>query len=150
MTQIDVSPLATEQRIELVYLYAESNRNAAETARRFNVRHLGVRQVSPQSVRELIKKFEKCGSTQTRPRSGRPRTATNEVCARRIMERVRASPFKSTRRLARECGTSQIAVYRVLKEYNIRQCVERQLQELKEQELNCLDFHRSVVQTAAV
>ena len=67
--------LTQEQRVALIRLYYENRRNSAEAVRDYR-RETGVVEIcTPLAVRKLVAKFERTGSVQDAPRSGRPKTA---------------------------------------------------------------------------
>ncbi|KAJ4430460.1 hypothetical protein ANN_22676 [Periplaneta americana] len=76
----------------------------------------GVDQPTPQQGRidRLMERFKTAGSIHDKKRSGRPRIATGDPNAASVLAKLVASPSRSTREVAKECGTSQASVPRIL------------------------------------
>lgn len=110
--------LSTEQRIAAVKLYYET-RNSAEVQRRWSK----VFNSSPparNSILDLVRKFEATGSVLHAKGAGRPRTATNEKKEGELLESLKHSPQKSSRRLSTELSVSHMAVMRIFQKLNYR------------------------------
>jgi inhibitor of nuclear factor kappa-B kinase subunit alpha len=73
----------------------------------------------PQStVSRAIKRFKELGTSEDRPRSGRPVTATTPKMVKRIRERIRRNPNRSMRKMAKQLKIS---------EWSVRQIVHKRL-----------------------
>jgi len=107
-------PLSKEERIEIILLAGRGS--CRQVAKEFNATHADQIQVTHDTVAKLIDKFKKTGSVEDKPRSGRPRTSTDEDTSTNVLAAFSKSPNKSIRRLSAETGISQASVARILKE----------------------------------
>lgn len=135
------SGFSKNERIQIIYLYAECGYNAEEAARQFNILHDNERAVSGRYVRYLVSKFNNAGSIIDLPRSGRPRSTTDEHSALSVVQEAESEANLSVGKIAQRCQTSSYAVRRILKEKKLRRYRERQLQMLRSEDpLKRYDF----------
>ena len=96
--------LSRNERVQLVFMYGvpgATNRSVAEAFNRRNPNRSPIHQVT---VGRLIKRFSETGSVADHPRGGKRRTATSEESSSMVLEHLRNSPKKSTRKLSQETG----------------------------------------------
>jgi DNA polymerase II small subunit/DNA polymerase delta subunit B len=67
------------------------------------------------TVSELVRKFRETGNVKDIPRSGRPKSATNQDQALDVLLSVMDNPITSTTQLALDNDISQSSVVRILK-----------------------------------
>lgn len=69
----------------------------------------------PQStVYKAIKRYNELGTSEDRPRSGRPVTATTPKMIKRVRERIRRNPVRSMRKMASQLGISDYSVRKIV------------------------------------
>jgi inhibitor of nuclear factor kappa-B kinase subunit alpha len=71
--------------------------------------------VKKQFVYDTIKRYQDTGSTEDRPRTGRPRSAKTPKMIRKLKARIRRNPFRKQKKLALQLKTSRQSVRRALK-----------------------------------
>ena len=71
--------------------------------------------VPDSTVRKAIKRYEELGTTSDRPRSGRPRTATDAAHRKKVRQRFERNPRRSLRKVGQEVGISHASVRRIVK-----------------------------------
>lgn len=71
--------------------------------------------VSRSFISKVIKKFRETGTTDDRPRSGRPRSARTKHLLRIMQQRIRRNPARSGRNMARDMNVSRTSMQRALK-----------------------------------
>jgi len=124
-TKIDI-PLK-DLRPAMVFLCKVKKMRRNKIAELFNTR--------PQTVSAAIKRYEEQGDFEDKPRSGRPKTATDEVHVQQIEEELAnddRTSANSTRRLGRKLGVSKDSVFRVLKKKGYRAWKGQKRQRLSE------------------
>lgn len=131
----DRGSVSVEQRVELVLLYGECNRNAEATARKFNSINAGVKPISSRYVRWLLQKFQKTGIVSDAKRTGKPAVCTDDISAFSVIQETEENPGSSTRRIAQCCGISRSSVSRILKREKFKRFVEHQLHQLHVEDL---------------
>lgn len=102
-----------QQKIEMIYLYGQTNKNLHETVRLFNAEHPD-RPVCRKYLRELIQKFNLTGSVNDKKRTGRRLQANEEIQVGVVGEFV-VNPHTSIRAAATQMGFSNSTVHRILK-----------------------------------
>lgn len=123
--------LSVSERICIVKAFYKLEENASETARFFNRDRCQRRQIYPSTVIYLVKKFEATGTLLDSKRSGRPRTATDEVNSTMVAETVSTDSKTTIAQLAKKRSLSKSSVRRILKEKKFRMFKEKRLQLLK-------------------
>ena len=86
----------------------DSGMRISEISRRLNV--------PDSTIRKAIKRYKELGTTSDRPRSGRPRTATDATHRKKVRQRFERNPRRSLRKVAREVGISRESVRRIVKD----------------------------------
>ena len=100
-------PLSKEERVELVLIVGDGYVSSREAAAIFKQRHPD-RSVDQKTICRLINKFKETGSVADAPRSGRPRSSTDEensILTLAVFERS-PSPIKNQAKAASEVGIS--------------------------------------------
>jgi transposase len=90
-----------EQRIAVVELYKQGRKP------KFIIDTLGVNR---RFVNRAIKRFKEQGSSDDRPRSGRPRSADTPTNRRKIRMRVKRNPERSMRKMGKELKIGKSSV----------------------------------------
>ena len=104
--------LTTQERVEIILMCG--NRSSRVVAAEFNARHPEREPISHNGVAQLISRFRETGSVADKPRSGRPKTATDEATTVAVLASFSKSPQRSTRRLSKESGVSRTSIRRIL------------------------------------
>ena len=116
--------LNQQHRVSAVRHYYESQRNGAEAARRLAT-EFGIRTVQGRNIINIVKKFEKTGTVNDAPKSGRPVSSTTDEKGDELVATLQHSPQKSSRRLSAELNISQSSVRRLLKQRNFKPYIPR-------------------------
>lgn len=116
--------LDQEQRIAAVRHYYQSGSNAAEASRRLS-EEFRIHEVQGRNIKSLVDKFERTGSVNDAPRSGRPVTATSDDKGEQLETSLIDSPQKSVRRLSRELEISRQSVHNLLRKRNLKPYIPR-------------------------
>lgn len=110
--------LSSPEKIEVVKWHA-IYQNAAEVARQFQ--HRFDRSPSTRkAIWDLVRKFDKTGSVQEAPRSGRSRSVSTDANRERIRAAFEENPQTSTRRAALELNLSRSSLIRMMKELGLK------------------------------
>ena len=104
--------LTQQERIEIILMSGE--RSSRVIAQDFNARHPDRHAISHNTVSYLIRKFRDTGNVADRPRSGPPRTATDEETSTMVLAASVKSPKRSTRQLSAITGVPRGSVMRIL------------------------------------
>lgn len=104
--------LTQQERIEIILMSGE--RSSHVIAQDFNARHPERHAISHNTVSYLIRKFSATGNVADRPRSGPPRTATDEETSTMVLTASVKSPKHSTRQLSATTGILRSSVMRIL------------------------------------
>ncbi len=72
--------------------------------------------VSRQFISKTIKRWRETGTTDDRPRSGRPRSARTAQLVHKVRERFRRNRRRSVRKLAEKLDTPRTTVRRIVKD----------------------------------
>jgi len=87
---------------------------------------------SPETIRNLITKFEKAGSVANISPPGRHITVTNEESSANIFTKIMQSPIKSAPKLASEAGMSTFSARKILKTHKYHPYKVQLIQSLSE------------------
>jgi transposase len=112
--------LSKDDKVSLVFMYGvpgTTHRSVAENVNRQNQHRPPIDQ---STVGRLISRFKGTGSVADRPRSGRPKSVTDEETLVMVSAQLTNSPKKSTRKLSQETGVSQRSVVRILRKHHFR------------------------------
>ena len=90
-----------ENRIAIIRLF-DAGKTASNIIKDLNLPR--------QTVYDAIKRYKELGTTQDKPRSGRPRTATTPANLNKLRLRISRNPRKSMRKLAKEIGRASCRV----------------------------------------
>lgn len=109
-----------EQRERIVILimrgYGDRERSFRDVRNLFNIEFRADRQqISAATVHKTCQRFRDTGSVKDRPRSDRPKTATNEDSSIEILQSFIEDPNLSTRKASQAHDTSETSIRRVLK-----------------------------------
>lgn len=130
---------STEERVELVMIYARADNGLQQTSMIFHERHPNRPRPSIHCISDLIRKFRTTGSVLDAKRSGRPKTATGEAGQTAILAQASMQPQQSTREMSRAVGISESSVRRILKLHKFHPYKLHIVQELSDD-----DFDRRV------
>ena len=114
MNKVNVQKLTTPQKVAIVRLYTQSNKNAAETARQFFTMFPGFT-VTRKHVTKVNRKFDETGSVVDLPRSGRRRTGRSDENIATVQAIVDETPKTSLRNMTRQSGIKRGTTLYVLK-----------------------------------
>ena len=67
------------------------------------------------TVYHIVKIFKELGTSEDRPRSGRPRTARSKKMIKAVQERVRKNMKRSTRQITKDMNVNVTSMRRVIK-----------------------------------
>ena len=120
------------QRIELVRItYGDERKNSREVAKIYYERHRSNGStISNASVWDLIQKFERLGTVQDAPKSGRPKSATNVESTAEIEAKVKETSMASAQQMANESGLSVGSVVAILRSLRYHLYKSRPTQEI--------------------
>lgn len=107
-----------EERVQMVILYAKYG-NFEAVRRDWNNHHNSDAPSIP-TIRSTYRRFTETGSVADLPRTGRPRTSTDEETVEMVEQHVLNNPEHSTRRGALATGLSHSSYYRSLRELGMR------------------------------
>lgn len=123
--------LSTEERIEIVKLYAHNS--CRNTAAIFNQNHPGRGVLlSPSTVSDTVNRFDSTGSIHDRKRTGRPRSAVNDEIATAVLAHTEYDPHSTLRSLSMATGVSTGSVWNILSKYRYHPYKMQILHKLKE------------------
>ena len=114
MAKVNVQKLTMPQKVAIVRLYTQYNKNAAETARQFSTMFPGFI-VTRKHVIKVNRKFAETGSVVDLPRSGRPRTGQSDENIATVQAIVDETPKTSSRSLTRQSGIKRGTILNILK-----------------------------------
>jgi hypothetical protein len=104
----------THEMVNMVLCYGESQRSFQGGCTLYQHKFPTLRHPSANTFRSIVHRFLDTGSVQQRPRSGRPRTATDEQHSVMVLAAVATNPHTSSRVIAHGAGISQSSVLNVL------------------------------------
>lgn len=70
---------------------------------------------SRRTIENTVRRFRETGTTNDRPRSGRPATAVTSVNVKRLRDKIRYDPKRSLRKLSKELNISERSARRIVK-----------------------------------
>lgn len=127
--------------------YGDRKRTYEEVSHLFNDLNPQRPPVSRSTVSRIMNKFNETGSVQDRPRSGRPKTATNEDKTLDVLLDVQQNPQTSTYELARNHGISRKSVQTILHKNKFHPYKIQNHHELNEDDFDRrLQFCESILQ----
>lgn len=86
--------------------------------------------VSKSTVSRTVARFLETGSVKDRPRSGRPKNATNDEESLNVLLNFQENPHTSTRKVAQQRGVGRMSVSRILKLHHYHPYKIKLVQEL--------------------
>jgi len=120
------------QKVAIVRLYTECEKNSLETSRRFAKMFPG-ESVTCQTIIDTNRKFDETGSVADLPRSGAPKTARTEANITLVRAAIEDRPTTSTRRMSAETGIGYRSVHRIFrKDLKIKSTIPTLCQKLNE------------------
>lgn len=118
-------------KVEIILLYGQANRNYHEAARLFNNVYAD-RPVSPSYVKSVVDKFTTTFSVKDAPRSGRPSVKTEELQIQ-VLGTIAIEPKQSVRKIATDVGTvGKSTVHEILQKHKFHPFKVHLVQELNE------------------
>lgn len=130
-----------EERRVICFLQIDERLSLRKIAQRFH--HLFPNRPipSPKGISKMLQKIRSTGSVFNRPKSGRPRSATNEANEVMVIGSVYMKTQQSVREVAIETGNSMSSVWRILKRHKFHPYGVKLVQELKQEDFGKrLDF----------
>lgn len=103
-----------DERRVLAFLKIDEGLSLRETAQLFHQMYPARPTPSPKTISTLVAKLRSTGSVATLPKSGRPRSATDEEHEVMVLGSVNNKMQQSVREIAIETGMSQTSVSRIL------------------------------------
>lgn len=113
-----MAPLSERERIALLMIrgWGDQVRGYKTVHRIFNAEFReGNNKISKTTVITTIRRYEETGSVKDRPRSGRPKEATNEEQSLATLQSFVEDPSISLRRVSEEQGISRGSVAKIMK-----------------------------------
>lgn len=126
-----------EERKVLFWLVVDEKLSLRKTAARFHQQFPNRPKPSPQTISDLIAKVRETGSVFTKPKSGRPKSATVEANEVLVLATVYESRQQSLREISWATGITQTSAWRILHRYKFHPYGVHLVQELSE-----ADFER--------
>lgn len=84
-------------------------------AGRTNSEIIKLLKVAKSTVYHVVNRFKELGTSEDRPRSGRPRTARTKKVIKAVRERVRRNPKRSARQMAKDMNVSVTSMRTIVK-----------------------------------
>lgn len=130
--------LNEQERITILMMrgYGDRTRSYDEVKDLFNDTYPNRNPISRSGVQKTVQRFQETGSVKDRPRSGRPKLATNEELSLEVLQSVVEDPHASTRSVSQIVGTSQRSVGRILHGNNFKPYKIHLVQELNEDDFD--------------
>lgn len=94
--------------------YGDGQRSHQEAAYLFNDMYPDHNSIPHTTVTRIIRKFNETGSVKDFPRSGRPKTTTDENTSLDVLLHVQENPKVSTKKLVLESNISRSSVMKIL------------------------------------
>jgi len=110
--------------------YGDMQRSYQDVANLFNGTYPNRAPISKTTVIRTVERFVETGSVKDRPRSGRPKTATNDERSMEILLTFQENPHTSTRKAAQQTGSSQSSILKVMKLHHYHAYKIKLVQEL--------------------
>lgn len=127
--------------------YGDRKRTYDEVAHLFNDTYPNRNPITKTAVWRIVKLFEEVGSIKNRPKTGRPKTATNDEKSLDVMQSFVENPFTSIRKTALEHDVSVGSVCNIIKKYNFHPYKVSLLQELSEDDYDRrIEFCETIMQ----
>ena len=127
MAKVNVQKLTTPQKVAIVRLYTQYNKNSAETARQFSTMFPGFTVTRKHTIK-VNRKFDKTGSVVDLLQSGRSRTGRSDENIATVQAIVDETPKSSSRNMTRLSGIKRGTILNILKKdlslksYNLTLC----------------------------
>lgn len=121
-----------EERRVLVFLKIDEGLSLRKTAQKFHQRFPARPIPSAGGIKKLFGKFRATGSVFNRPKSGRPKSATNEENEVLVLGSVVMKTQQSLREIAIETASSITSAWRILRRHKFHPYGIRLTQELNE------------------
>lgn len=132
---------SNEERRVICFLHLDDGLGFRAIARRFHQLYPNRPAPSHVGISKMIRKIRATGSVMNRPKSGRPRSATDEQNEIMVLGSVVLKRQQSLREVAMETGNSMTSVWRILRRHKFHPYGVKLTQELKESDYgNRLDF----------
>lgn len=124
--------LSERERITVLMMrgFGDRQRSFQEVANLFNVTFPDRLPISKSTVFRTISRFGETGSIKDKPRSGRPKTATNPDAALDVLLTFEENPHASIRKTSQQTGVSRTSVGRILKLHDYHPYKIKLVQEL--------------------
>lgn len=136
-----------EERRILCFLRIDEGLSYRKIAQRFHLMFPHRPTPCPKGIRKMYQKLRATGSVFNRPKTGRPRTATDERNEVLVIGSVYMNTQQSLREVALETGGSITSVWRILRRHKFHAYGVKLTQELKEEDYGKrLDFCESMEQ----
>jgi len=121
-----------EERRVLVFLKIDEGLSLSKIAQRFHQMFPHRPTPSPKGISKMYRKLRETGSVFNRPKSGRPKTATNEENEVLVLGSVIMKNQQSLREISNETGNSITSVWRILHRHKFHPYGIKLTQELQE------------------
>ncbi|KAJ8912058.1 hypothetical protein NQ315_016747 [Exocentrus adspersus] len=133
--------LSKRERITLLMIrgYSDRIRRYEEAANLFNDTFPNRPPIAKSTVQKTVRRFEQFGFIKDKPRTGRPKSATNEEKSVEVMQSFIENKYISIPKAAQEHEISTFSVHRILKLCKFRSYKVHLIQQLTED-----DFDRRV------
>lgn len=132
---------SNEERRVICFLRIDEGLSFRKVARRFHQLFPHRPVPSPIGISKMVEKIRATGCVTNRPKSGRPRTATNEENEVMVLGSVIMKTQQSLREIANETGNSMSSVRRILRRHKFHPYGVKLTQELRESDYGRrLDF----------
>lgn len=130
--------LSQRQRTEILMMigFGDRRRTQLEVCNLFNQRYPNRIPLTQSAVSKVLKKFNNIGSVKNAPRTGRPKSATNDDSTLNILLRLEENPQTSTTQLALNENLSRRSVGRILKKEKLFPYKVHLVQELSEDDFD--------------
>lgn len=130
--------LSEKERITVLMMrgYGDRVRSCQEVANLFNDNNPERQQISKSTVHRTVSRFEQTGSVSDKPRSGRPKSASNEEKSLGVLLNFQENVHSSTRKVAQQVGVSQTSVVRILNEHKYHPYKIKLVQELSDDDFD--------------
>lgn len=119
-----------EERTVLLWLVIDEKLGLRKTADRFHQQFPNRPRPSPTTISDLIAKVRATGSVFNRPKSGRPKSATNEANEVMVLASVELKMQQSLKEISYETGVSLTSAWRILHRYKFHPYGVHLVQEL--------------------
>ncbi|XP_076068371.1 uncharacterized protein LOC143040819 [Oratosquilla oratoria] len=110
--------LSQKQTNDTGYIENMSQREAIiqlHRAGKTNSEIIKLLKVAKSTVYHVVNRFKELGTSEDRPRSGRPRTARTKKVVNAVRERMRRNPKRSIRKLAKDMNVSNTSMRTIVR-----------------------------------